>query len=178
MTTVLMIVAAVVTLAVITILLLAMRKPDIFVVSRTTTIAASPEKIFPLIDDYQNWGQWSPYEKIDPNMKRTFSGASRGKGSIYEWTGNKNIGHGRMEILESSPSSRILIKLDFFTPFEAHNMAEFTLAPVPTGTDVTWQMRGPLPFMAKVMHTVFNVDRMVGNQFAEGLASMKAAAEK
>lgn len=178
MMTVLTIVAILLAVAIVGILVFAALKPDTFVVSRTTTIKAPPEKIFPLIDDYKNWGQWSPYEKVDPDMKRTFSGTPRGKGAIYEWQGNKNVGQGRMEILESSPLSRILIKLDFFSPFEAHNKAEFTISPTANGTNVTWAMRGPLPYMAKVMHTVFNMDRMVGGQFAEGLANMKAVAEK
>lgn len=177
MTTVLTIIVVILTVAIAAVLILAAMKPDIFVVQRSTTINAPAEKIFPLINDYKNWGSWSPYEKLDPNMVRTFSGAPAGKGSIYEWQGNKNIGHGRMEILETSPS-RIDIKLDFFSPYEAHNIAEFAMKPEGSATNVTWTMRGPTPFMFKIMHVVFNMDKMVGNQFAEGLANMKAVAEK
>jgi hypothetical protein len=158
-------------------LIYAATKPDTFRVARSTTINAAPDKIFPLIDDYHRWGSWSPYENIDPAMQRTFSGAPSGKGAVYEWTGNKKIGHGRMEIMESSPPSRVLIKLDFFSPFEAHNTAEFALQPKGNATNVTWSMVGPLPYMAKVMHMFFNMDKMVGSQFAEGLANMKAVAE-
>ena len=125
---------------------------------------------------------WSPYERIDPAMQRTFSGAPSGKGSIYEWRGNKNIGHGRMEILDTAPPSKVVIKLDFFSPFEAHNMAEFTMRPKGSATNVTtnvtWAMHGPVPFMAKIIHIFMNMDRMVGGQFQQGLVSMKAVAEK
>lgn len=177
MSTVLTIVVLLVVAAVAVILILAAMKPDTFVVQRSALINAPAEKIFPLINDYKNWGSWSPYEKVDPAMKRTFSGASNGKGSIYEWQGNKNVGHGRMEITDTAPPSRVTIKLDFFSPFEAHNVAEFTMRPEGAATEVTWAMRGPLPYMAKIMHTVFSMDKMVGGQFAEGLANMKAVAE-
>lgn len=172
------IIAAILAVAIAGILILAAMKPDTFVVSRTATINAPPEKIFPLINDYKNWASWSPYEKVDPEMKRTFSGPSSGNGSVYEWHGNKNVGRGRMEITDTSPPSRVTIKLDFFSPFEAHNVAEFTMKPEGSATSVTWAMRGPLPYMAKVMHTIFNMDRMVGGQFAEGLTNMKGVAEK
>ncbi len=125
---------------------------------------------------------WSPYEHIDPAMQRTFSGAPSGKGSIYEWRGNKNIGHGCMEILDTAPPSKVVIKLDFFSPFEAHNMAEFTMRPKGSATNVTtnvtWAMHGPVPFMAKIIHIFMNMDRMVGGPFQQGLVSMKAVAEK
>lgn len=177
MTTVLIIIGALAAVAIAGILILAAMKPDIFVVQRSTLINAPADRIFPLINDYKNWSSWSPYEKIDPAMTRTFSGASSGKGSVYEWTGNKNIGHGRMEITDTAQPSRVTIQLDFFSPFEAHNVAEFTMKPEGSATNVTWTMRGPLPYMAKVMHTVFSMDKMVGGQFAEGLANMKAVAE-
>ena len=152
-------------------------RPDVFRVERSASINAPPEKIFALINDYRNWPSWSPYEKLDPAMQRRLSGAASGQGAVYEWEGNKKIGKGRMEILESSPSSRITIKLDFFAPFEAHNTAVFTLRPNGGATDVTWAMHGPAPFMAKLMGVVMNMDKMVGGQFAEGLANMKAVAE-
>ena len=177
MTTILMTIGALAAVAIAGILILAAMKPDIFVVQRSTLINAPAEKVFLLINDYKNWGSWSPYENIDPAMKRSFSGAPSGKGSVYEWTGNKDIGHGRMEITDTAQPSRVTIKLDFFSPFEAHNIAEFTMKPEGSATKVTWVMRGPLPYMAKVMHTVFSMDKMVGGQFAEGLANMKAVAE-
>ena len=176
MTTVLTMIAAIVAVTIAGILILAAMKPDTFVVQRSTLINASAEKIYPLINDYKNWASWSPYEKIDPAMKRAFSGTPSGKGSVYEWTGNKNIGSGRMEILDTSPS-RIDIKLDFLAPFEAHNVAEFTMKPKGGATNVTWAMRGPVPYKFKIMDVVMNMDKMVGSQFAEGLANMKAVAE-
>jgi len=177
MTTLMYIVIAVAIL-IAAILGLAAMRPDTFRVERSIDINAPAETIFPLINDYKNWPQWSPYENIDPAMQRTFSGTASGKGSIYEWTGNKNIGHGRMEIVDTTPPSKIVIKLDFFSPFEAHNIAEFTMRPQGSATNVTWSMHGPAPFMAKVMHMFFNMDKMVGGQFEQGLTGMKAVAEK
>ncbi len=177
MTTVLIAIAVIVAVAITAILILAAMKPDTFVVQRSTTINASAEKIFSLINDYKNWASWSPYEKIDPDMKRTYSGAPSGKGSVYEWSGNKNIGHGRMEITDTAQPSRVTIQLEFFSPFEAHNIAEFTMKSEGSATKVTWAMRGPVPYMAKIMHVVFNMDKMVGGQFADGLVSMKTVAE-
>lgn len=176
MTTLIYVAAGLAVLIAILLTVAAMR-PDSFRVERSIDIDAPAEKIFPLINDYKNWGVWSPYEKVDPAMHRTFSGAPSGKGSVYEWTGNKNIGHGRMEIVEAVQPSKIVIKLDFFSPFEAHNIAEFTMRPQGGATSVTWAMHGPAPFMAKIIHTFINMDRMVGGQFQQGLTSMKAVAE-
>lgn len=158
-------------------LIVAAMRPNTFRIERSIDIEAPADKIFPLINDYKNWRSWSPYEKVDPAMQRTFSGAPNGKGSVYEWTGNKNIGHGRMEILEAAPPSKIVIKLDFFSPFEAHNIAEFIMRSQGNATHVTWAMHGPSPYMAKVMQMFFSMDRMVGGQFQQGLTSMKAVAE-
>jgi hypothetical protein len=160
------------------ILIYAAFKPGEFHVQRTLSMQASSEKIFPLINDYHNWSSWSPYERLDPNMKRTLSGPPSGQGAIYEWSGNNKAGAGRMEITQSVPSSKIAIKLDFSKPFEGHNIAEFTLQPKGNSTDVTWAMSGPMPYAAKVMTTFINMDKMVGNEFETGLANMKAVAEK
>jgi hypothetical protein len=153
-------------------------KPDDFRVTRSARIDAPSEKIFPLIDDFHRWPSWSPYEVKDSAMKRTLSGATSGKGAIYEWNGDSNVGTGRMEILQSSPASKVVIKLDFIKPFEGHNVAEFTLEPTGSATDVTWAMHGPTPFIGKVMHTIFDMDKMVGTDFAIGLANLKALTEK
>lgn len=160
------------------ILILAATKPDNFSVQRSASIKAPPEKVFALINDFQRWGAWSPWEKKDPAMKRTFSGAAEGQGSAYAWEGNGEVGSGRMEIMESTPASKIAIKLDFLKPFEAHNIAEFELAPQGEATTVTWTMHGPAPFVSKLMQVFFNMDRMIGKDFETGLANMKAAAEK
>lgn len=174
------IVAAVIAVLIAGVLACASTRPDTFRVRREMAINAPPEKIFPLINDFKNWGAWSPYEHKDPNMKRTYSGATSGKGATYAWDGDKNIGKGSMEITESSPSSKVALKLDFTSPFEAHNLVEFTIQPQGSSnvTKVSWDMHGPAPFMAKVMHVFINMDRMVGTDFEAGLANLKAAAEK
>ena len=153
-------------------------RPDTFRVQRMTTIKAPPEKIFPHLNDFQRWPAWSPYEKKDPAMKRTLSGAPSGKGAVYEWEGNKEIGQGRMEIVATEPPSQLTLKLDFLKPFEAHNMVDFTLEPRGESTQVTWAIHGPSPFMAKVMGLVMDMDRMIGQDFEAGLADLKALSEK
>jgi hypothetical protein len=174
---VLKIIAIIVVLAVVVVLVLASRKPDHFRVQRSASIAAPPERIFPLINDFHRWGAWSPYEHKDPDMKRTFSGPGSGRGSTYQWAGNSNIGSGRMEIVESSAPSRVAIQLDFLKPFEAHNIATFTMEPAGGTTNVTWVMDGPTPFVGKIMHVFLDMDRMVGTDFEAGLANLKTAAE-
>jgi len=157
------------------ILVYAWTRPDTFSVQRSLTIAAPAEKLFAFINDFNRWPDWSPYEHRDPNMKRTIGGASNGKGATYAWEGNKNVGKGRMEILDTQPPSLITIKLDFEQPFEAHNVAELTLQPVAGGTNVTWAMRGPASFMTKLIGSFMNMDKMVGKDFEAGLAKLKDA---
>lgn len=159
-------------------LILAAKRPNAFRIERSINIKAPPEKIFSLIADFHKMNTWSAWENIDPAMKRSFTGAESGKGAMYAWDGNKDIGQGSMEILEATPSSKVLIKLDFYKPFEAHNMAEFTLTPHGETTTVTHAMFGPSPFISKLMSLVFNMEKMVGSKFEEGLANMKAIAEK
>src|SRR5882757_8856704 len=172
------VIAAVVALAIVVILVLAAGKANTFSVRRVMTVKARPEKIFPLINDFHQWGGWSPWEAKDPAMQRSYSGETSGKGAVYAWNGNKNVGSGRMEILEASSPSKIVIKLDFFAPFEGHNTAEFTMLPHGDATNLTWLMHGPLPFMGKVMHVFINVDRMVGKDFEAGLINLKRLGEK
>jgi len=152
-------------------------KPGDFRVQRTATIQAPPEKIFPLINDFHNWPSWSPWEKLDPNMKRTLTGPPSGQGAAYDWDGNK-AGKGRMEITESLPSSKVGIKLDFIKPMEGHNAVEFTLQPNGNSTNVIWEMSGPLSYPGKVMTIFVSMDKLIGKDFDAGLANMKAAAEK
>ncbi|MET0311336.1 MAG: SRPBCC family protein [Burkholderiaceae bacterium] len=165
-------------LAIAAVLALAAMRPDTFTVSRSTTIKAAPEKIFPLINDLRAMGTWSPYEKKDPGMKRTFTGPQAGKGAAYAWESNGEVGQGSMEITESAAPSRVAMKLDFIKPFEAHNRVDFTLGPNGDATQVTWAMTGPVPFPAKIAHLFFDMDKMVGTDFEAGLASLKALAEK
>lgn len=158
-------------------LILAALKPDSFSISRSVNIKAPPEKIVPLINDFHNMQTWSAWEKVDPAMQRTYSGAASGVGAKYAWQGNKNIGSGSMEITELTPT-KIAMKLDFTAPFEAHNNVEFTLTPNNEGTVVTHVMSGPSPYISKVMSLVCSMDKMVSTKFEEGLASLKVAAEK
>jgi uncharacterized protein YndB with AHSA1/START domain len=168
----------IVAVALIALLVTAGFQPDTFQVQRATRIDAPPEKIFALVDDFHQWGSWSPYEKLDPDMKRSFSGADSGAGAVYEWVGNSKVGQGRMEILEAPAPSKVAIKLDFLKPFEAHNVATFTMEPEGGATNVTWAMDGPTPYMAKVIHLFVSMDRMVGRDFETGLSNLKAVAER
>jgi len=160
------------------ILVFAATRADTFRVQRSAVINAPSDKIFPLINDFHNWATWSPYEKLDPAMKRTLGGPASGKGATYAWEGNGKAGQGRMEIIESTPTSRVVIKLDFLKPFEAHNTAEFTLQPQGDTTRVTWAMYGPAPFIAKLMGLFFSMDKMIGRDFETGLTNLKTSAEK
>jgi len=156
-------------------------RPDSFRVQRQATIQAPPDKVFALIDDFHQWGAWSPWEKLDPAMKKTYSGAPSGKGAVYEWTGNGKVGTGRMEITDAAAPQKVAIQLDFLKPFEAHNVAEFTLAPSgggDGGTVVTWAMHGPSPYVAKLMGVFVSMDKMIGKDFETGLANLKTAAER
>jgi len=160
------------------ILIYAATRPDTFGIERSATIKASPEKIFAHVNELKAWTAWSPWEKIDPALKRTYSGPQSGKGAAYAWEGNKDVGVGRMEIAESVAPSKITMKLDFLKPFEAHNTAEFTFVRQGDATTVTWAMSGPSPYLSKLMGLVFNMDRMVGGQFETGLANLKSITEK
>ena len=160
------------------ILIFAATKPDSFRVQRSASIKAPPEKIFALINDLHSHTSWSPWEKKDPAMKRTHSGAESGKGAVYEWDGNKDIGAGRMEIADSSPPTKVVMKLDFIRPFEAHNIGEFTLEPKGDSTYVTWAIYGPSPYMSKVMSIFISFDKLIGKEFETGLANLKAVTEQ
>jgi hypothetical protein len=156
---------------------LAATKPDTFSVQRTASIKAPPEKISAVLSDFRGWQAWSPFEKMDPAMKRSFSGADKGRGAVYAWSGNGEAGEGRMEITEAS-AARVALNLDFTRPMEAHNKVVFALAPKGEATEVTWTMSGPAPFISKVVQVFCDMDAMVGKYFEEGLASLKSVAEK
>ena len=159
------------------VLIFAATKPDTFRVERAASIKAPPEKIFPLINDFKRWEAWSPWEKKDPAMKRTFGATTSGKGATYAWEGNKDVGQGSMQIAESVAPSKIALNLDFVKPFEAHNIVVFTLEPKGDTNDVTWTMHGPAPFVSKLMQVFFDMDQMVGADFETGLANLKTLAE-
>ena len=160
------------------VLAFAATKPDTFSVQRSASIKAPPEKIFAVINDFHRWTDWSPWEKLDPEMKRTQSGATSGKGAVYAWESNGKAGAGRMEIIESTPASKVGIQLDFIKPFESHNIAEFTFAPEGDATRVTWTMHGPTPFISKLMQVFVSMDTMIGKDFEAGLANLKTLTEK
>jgi len=170
-------IAVILAIAIAVVLILAATKPDTLRVQRSVRIKAPPDGIFPLISDFHQWRNWSPYEQKDPAMKRTYDGAERGKGAVYAWEGDKNVGSGRMEILEASPPQKVVIKLDFFTPFEGHNTAEFTMLPQGDATSVTWLMQGPARFVTRVMQVFINLDNMIGKDFEVGLANLKKLTE-
>ncbi len=162
------------------VLIYAATRPDEFRVTRTAAIKAPPEKIQAQLSDFRGWQAWSPWEKMDPGMKRRFGGAEKGKGASYAWEGNDKVGQGSMEITESTPQ-KVAMDLDFVKPFEAHNKVTFALAPVAGSageTEVTWSMAGPVPYFAKIVHVFVDMDRMVGSQFESGLANLKAVSEK
>jgi uncharacterized protein YndB with AHSA1/START domain len=170
-------IAIVVAVLIAALLVFAATKPDTFRVQRAASIKAPPEKVFALLNDFQRWEAWSPWEKKDPAMKRTFSVVTSGKGAQYAWEGNKEVGQGRMEIAESVPPSKVAIKLDFVKPFEAHNTVEFTLEPKGEATNVTWAMQGDTPYLAKIVHVFLDMDKIVGKDFEDGLANLKAVTE-
>lgn len=157
---------------------LAATRPDSFAVERSTIISASPEEIYAQLADFHRWEAWSPWEKLDPAMKRKYSGAARETGAIYEWEGNDKAGKGRMAIREATAPTKLVINLDFLVPFEAHNVTEFTLAPEGDAQKLTWRMSGPSPFISKVLGLFMDMDAMIGKDFETGLANLKALVEK
>ena len=174
----LVIIAVILAIAIAAVLILAATKPTTLRVQRSVSINAPPERIFSLISDFHQWVTWSPYEQKDPAMKRTYSGTERGRGAVYAWDGDKNVGSGRMEILDVSAPSKIVIKLDFFKPFEGHNTAEFTMLPQGDGTHVTWLMHGPANFMSRLIQVFMNLDNLIGKDFEAGLVNLKTITEK
>jgi uncharacterized protein YndB with AHSA1/START domain len=152
-------------------------RPTEFRVTRTARIAAPPAAVFAQVNDFRKWDAWNPWAKIDPAMKQSYEGSPAGVGAVYTWVGNAQVGEGRMTLTESRPNELIRIKMEFFKPFAATSSAEFTFKPEGDQTVVTWSMEGRNNFMAKAVHLVMNMDRMIGGQFEKGLTQMKAVAE-
>jgi hypothetical protein len=152
-------------------------QPSEFRVVRSATISASAPAVFAQVNGFHNWEAWNPWGKIDPAMKQTYEGAPAGTGAIYTWTGNNEVGEGRITITESRPSDLIRIQLEFFKPFRATNTAEFAFKPEGNQTAVTWSMTGRKNFIAKAVHLFMNMDKMIGGQFEKGLAQMKSVVE-
>ncbi|MCW8132457.1 MAG: SRPBCC family protein [Planctomycetota bacterium] len=152
-------------------------QPSDFRVTRSSTISAPPETVYGQVNDFRKWSAWSPWEKLDPAMKRTFEGPAEGVGAVYAWAGNDQVGEGRMTIAESKPGELVRIKLDFLKPFESTSTSEFVFAGEGGGTKVTWSMYGKNDFVGKAFCIFMNMDKMIGADFEKGLAQMKSAAE-
>ncbi len=170
------ILGALTALVVVLVIIVATRPSD-FRITRTAKIAAPSSAVFAQLNDFHKWTAWSPWEKMDPQLKRTYEGPPAGTGAVYSWSGNKKVGEGRMTIVESRPSNLIRIKLEFFKPFAANNTAEFTFQPEGNQTAVTWTMIGKHHFMSKAFCMFMNMDKMVGGDFEKGLANMKSVVE-
>ncbi|HET7734891.1 MAG TPA: SRPBCC family protein [Nocardioidaceae bacterium] len=148
---------------------------DTYSVERSATVPGSPQAVFDLLTDFHRWTEWSPWEDVDPNLQRRFSGAASGVGAVYEWSGNKKAGQGRMEVTEATPASKVAIKLDFLKPFKSSNVTTFTLTPEGAGTHVRWQMTGPRPLIMRIFGFAFNMDKLVGKDFEKGLDNLARA---
>jgi len=153
-------------------------KPGTFRVQRATRIDAPPEKIFALVNDPRRWSAWSPYEAKDPALQRAYSGPASGRGAVCEFDGNRAVGKGRLTITDSVANSRVVVAVDMFEPFEAHNVVEYTLRAEGDATNVTWAMVAACPYPARIIGMFINMDRMIGTDFEAGLARLKAIAEE
>jgi hypothetical protein len=171
------IILSVVAAAILILVVVIALQPADFQITRSAEIAAPAPIVFDQVNDFQKWTAWSPWEGLDPALKRTYSGTPAGTGTIYNWVGNSKVGEGRMEITESRPSDLIRIKLDFIKPFKATNATEFTFVPKGNQTATTWTMTGRKSFPAKAFGLFMNMDKLVGGDFEKGLTKMKAVAE-
>jgi carbon monoxide dehydrogenase subunit G len=153
-------------------------RPAEFTIERSVDVAAPPAVVFALVDDFHKWDGWSPWAKLDPAMKVTYSGPDSGVGAKYAWSGDRRVGEGRMAITDAKPGERVTVALDFIAPLPAQNVAEFRFAPAGGGTRVTWSMSGANGFVGKAFALLMNMDKLVGAQFEQGLASLKALAER
>jgi uncharacterized protein YndB with AHSA1/START domain len=158
------------------VVVIAMQPAD-FKIERSTTIKAPPASVFALVNDFHKWEVWSPWAKLDPNMKATYEGPAAGPGAKYSWVGDSKVGEGRMTIEDSRPPELVKIRLEFLKPFAATSDTEFNFKPEGNGTKVTWTMSGKNGFMPKAFGLFMNMDKMVGGDFEKGLAQMKFAAE-
>ncbi len=153
-------------------------QPEDFRIVRSATVKAPAPAVFEQVNNLRNWDSWSPWARLDPSMKKTFTGPEAGAGASYSWSGNSDVGEGRMTITESRPGELVAMKLEFLKPFEATNTAEFTFQSDGEKTTVAWAMSGKNSFMGKVFSLLMNMDKMVGGDFEKGLASLKAIVEK
>jgi hypothetical protein len=153
-------------------------RPTHFRVTRSAAVCAQPSAIFSYVNDFRKWPTWSPWDKFDPNMKKSYEGPPEGVGAVYRWSGNGKVGEGSTTIVESRPHDLIRMRLQFVRPFACDNPVEFTFQPQGNETLVTWSMTGDYNFVTKAMGLVINMDKMSGDQFTEGLANLKRVVEK
>jgi Polyketide cyclase / dehydrase and lipid transport len=150
---------------------------DTYTVERSTTVQAEPARVYEQVEDFHRWPTWSPWEELDPDMERTYSGPERGVGSVYSWSGNRKAGEGRMEIARANEPNEVQVDLQFIKPFKSSNVTSFRFDPEGDGTRVTWSMTGPRSFAVKIMGLFKSMDKMVGPDFEKGLARLKQVSE-
>jgi polyketide cyclase/dehydrase/lipid transport protein len=173
------VIGVIASILILTILIFAATQPSTFVVQRSMTVQAPSEKIYPLIDNFHHWNEWSPWAKLDPGIQENYSGPERGKGAAYAWKGNSKVGEGRMEISDTIEPKLVAIELEFLKPMESRSLAEFRLEPQgDSSTRITWTMSGPNNYLAKLMGVFVNMDTMVGKDFEKGLSNLKTVAER
>jgi uncharacterized protein YndB with AHSA1/START domain len=148
-----------------------------YIVTRSTTIDAPPQQVFPHIADFHRWQAWSPWEALDPDQRRTYSGAESGAGSVYSWSGNRKVGEGSMTMAEAVPDEHVTIGLKFIKPFKSTSQTTITLRSAGSGTNVEWTMVGPQTLMSRLIGVVRSMDAMVGPDFERGLRSLKHVVE-
>lgn len=169
--------AAILALLVIGFVVLVFRQPDDFVIRRSETMNAPPEVVFTQVNDLHNWQQWSPWAKLDPNAKNSFEGPSAGEGAVFRWSGNDEVGEGKMTIIESKPDKLVRMKIEFVRPMEDQADTTFEIEPIGDQTKMTWTMSGKNSLTGKVMGVVMDMDKMVGGYFVEGLTNLKGIVE-
>lgn len=152
-------------------------KSDEMNVTRSATIAAPPEAVFKVVNDFRQWDAWSPWNKLDPNMKKSLEGPPEGVGAVYKWSGNNEVGEGSTTLVESKPHEKVAMKLAFVRPMEGTSDVQLTFVPEGTGTKVTWAMQSQMPFIGKVASLFMDCEKMCGDQFNEGLANLKKVVE-
>ncbi|HWA75014.1 MAG TPA: SRPBCC family protein [Polyangiaceae bacterium] len=164
--------------AIVLLLVVVATRPPTFHVERSQVVDAPPAVVFAQVSDFHAWSAWSPWEKLDPAMKRSYEGAASGRGAQYAWVGNSQVGEGRMTIEQANPPARLVIRLEFLKPFEATNTATFSFVPEGSLTKVTWAMDGKNTFIGKAMSLFVSMDKMIGGDFERGLGALKTVSER